>query len=68
MGPLKGVKALTVDVRLRYRSADQKIAEALLAAVPEGLDLAKEYGLTSVPPLPVVDMVSKQLKVPLNKR
>ncbi len=63
----KGVTVLTVDARLRYRSADQKIAEALLAAVPEDIDLVKEYGLTSVPPLPVVDMVSTQLKVPLRK-
>lgn len=47
----KGFKALVVDVRLRYRSADQKIGEALLAEVPESIDLAKEYGLTSVPPL-----------------
>lgn len=61
------VKALTVDVKLRYRTADQKIAEALLAAVPKDIDLEKEYGLKTVPPLPVVDMVSKQMKIAVRK-
>ena len=54
-----GVKAegkLMFSVRLRYRQADQKIAEKLLAAVPEGVDLENTYGLTKVPDLPVVDM------------
>jgi hypothetical protein len=64
---LKGAKSLVVDVKLRYRSADQKIAEALLAAAPKDIDLAKEYGLNTVPPLPVVDMVSKHFKVSVRK-
>lgn len=64
---LKGAEYLTVDVKLRYRTADQKIAEALLAAVPKDIDLAKEYGLTSVPQLPVVDMVSTQLRIVVRK-
>jgi len=64
---LKGAKSLVVDVKLRYRSADQKIAEALLAAAPKDIDLAKEYGLKTVPPLPVVDMVSTHFKVSVRK-
>lgn len=61
----KGVKSLNVEVKLRYRQADQKVAEALLAAVPKDIDLEKIYGLKAVPPLPVVDMVVKQAKVPV---
>lgn len=55
-----GVKVLTVEARLRYRQADQKVAEALLAAVPKDIDLERVYGFTAVPPLPVVDMVVKK--------
>ncbi|HJV67164.1 MAG TPA: cytochrome c family protein [Geomonas sp.] len=52
-------KSLQVEVKLRYRQADQKVAEELLAAVPADIDLEKIYGLKEVPPLPVVDMVVK---------
>ena len=55
----KGAKSLTIEARLRYRQADQEVAEALLAAVPKDIDLEKTYGLKAVPPLPVVDMVLK---------
>jgi len=58
-----GVKQLTVETKLRFRQADQKVAEALLAAVPKDMNLEKIYGLTAVPPLPVVDMVVKQATV-----
>ncbi|MDY0268479.1 cytochrome c family protein [Trichloromonas sp.] len=53
-----------LDVKLRYRQADQKIAEKLLASVPADIDLNATYGLTAVPPLPVVDMVAKQVSFP----
>lgn len=52
------------EVRLRYRQADQGVAEALLSAVPKDIDLAATYGLTAVPTLPVVDMVSKAASFP----
>ncbi len=55
-----GVTSLTIEARLRFRQADQKVAEALLAAVPKDIDLARIYGLTAVPPLPVVDMAMKR--------
>ena len=55
-----GVKMMVIEVKLRYRQADQKVAEHLLAAVPKDIDLEKIYGLKVVPPLPVVDMVVKQ--------
>jgi len=54
---------LVVDIKLRYRQAEQEIAHALLAAVPEDMDLAAIYGLTAMPDLPVVDMVSKSVKI-----
>lgn len=52
------VNEVSVEVKLRYRQADQKVAEALLAAVPKDINLQQVYGLTRVPPLPVVDMAS----------
>jgi hypothetical protein len=54
---------LTVEAKLRYRQAEQKVAHALLAAVPKDMDLAAIYGLTAMPDLPVVDMVSKSVTV-----
>ena len=59
----EGVKAISVDVKLRYRQADQKVAEKLLASVPPDIDLAATYGLKEVPALPVVDMVAKQVSM-----
>lgn len=56
----QGGKSLALEVRLRYRQADQKIAEALLAAVPKDIDLKASYGLEKIPQLPIVDMVTKK--------
>ncbi|MDX9710073.1 MAG: cytochrome c family protein [Trichloromonas sp.] len=58
---------VNLDVKLRYRQADQKIAEKLLASVPEDIDLNATYGLTEVPPLPVVDLVAKQVSFQARK-
>jgi len=63
----RGAKKLTVEAKLRYRQADQKVAEKLLAAVPKDIDLEKIYGLKAVPPLPVVDMVVKRATLAINK-
>lgn len=56
-------RKLTVEVRLRYRQADQHVAEELLANVPKDIDLEKIYGLKAVPPLPVIDMAVKSVTV-----
>jgi len=53
-----------VAVRLRYRQASQKLAEKLLGAVPDDIDLEKTYGLTSFPKLPVVDMTQATARFP----
>ncbi|MBU2620050.1 MAG: cytochrome c family protein [Proteobacteria bacterium] len=58
-----GKGPLSVEVKLRYRQAEQELAHALLAAVPKDIDLAATYGLTAMPDLPIVDMVSKSVKV-----
>jgi hypothetical protein len=50
--------SISVEVRLRYRQADQKVAEALLGAVPKDIDLEKIYGIKAVPLLPIVDMAT----------
>ncbi len=54
---------IMVEAKLRYRQADQKIAEKLLANVPKDIDLEAVYGLTEVPTLPVVDMVVKEVSL-----
>lgn len=60
----KGSKQVTVEVRLLYRQADQKIAESLLKAVPKDIDLARDYGITKIPTLPVVEMTGKKQVFP----
>lgn len=60
-----GVKNVSVEVKLRFRQADQKVAEALLAAVPKDINLEQIYGLSKVPALPVVDMVTSQATFPV---
>ncbi|MEW6429530.1 MAG: cytochrome c family protein [Thermodesulfobacteriota bacterium] len=59
----EGVKGVRVEAKLRYRQADQHVAEKLLAAVPAGIDLKETYGLEAVPQLPVVDMVVKNIEL-----
>ena len=51
------VREVSIEAKLRFRQADQRVAEALLAAVPKDINLERDYGLKQVPPLPVVDMV-----------
>jgi hypothetical protein len=57
-------KKIAVEVKLRYRQADQKVAESLLAAVPRDIDLKTVYGLEKIPQLPIIDMVVKQATIP----
>lgn len=61
------ITSMQIKVKLRYRQADQKTAEALLAAVPKDIDLKMLYGLDKVPQLPIVDMVEREIKVPVKK-
>jgi len=63
----EGVKEVKLEVKLRFRQADQKVAEALLAAVPKDINLEQVYGLTKVPALPVVDMAVSQAAFPVIK-
>jgi hypothetical protein len=65
---IKKGRKMEIEVKLRYRQAEQEIAEALLAAVPADIDLSATYGLKKVPPLPVVDMVIKKMTVAAVKK
>ena len=67
VSPLAEASNILVNVKLRYRQADQKIAEALLGAVPKDIDLKTVYGLDQIPQLPVVDMVVKDFKLQATK-
>jgi len=55
--PVVQSKTVTVDVKLRYRQADQKVAEKLLGLVPDDIKLDEIYGLKEIPALPIIDMV-----------
>lgn len=55
-----GPKKITFEARLRYRQADQGVAEKLLAAVPSDIDLEQIYGLKEIPSLPILDMAIKE--------
>lgn len=54
---------VSLEVKLRYRQADQKVAEKLLSKVPDDIHLDAIYGITEVPVLPVIDMVVKNVTV-----
>lgn len=58
-----GKGSLVIEVKLRYRQAEQSLAHALLGAVPKDIDLAATYGMTAMPDLPIVDMVGKSVKL-----
>ncbi len=51
---------VTVEARLRYRQADQKVAMKILDEVPEDINLEKIYGIKYVPALPIVEMAMKK--------
>lgn len=53
---------VVVKARLRFRQADQKVAEKLLGAIPKDIDLEEIYGLSKIPEVPVVDMVAAETK------
>jgi hypothetical protein len=54
--PVKKQGSVTVEARLLYRQADQKVAGKLLHAVPEDIDLEKTYGINAEVAIPVVEM------------
>ncbi len=54
---------INLEVKLRYRQADQKVAEKLLGLVPEDIHLEAIYGIKEVPILPIIDMVSKSTTI-----
>jgi hypothetical protein len=60
VGPVKKQGTVTIDARLRYRQADQKVASKLLDEVPKDIDLMATYGIKYVPALPIVEMAVKQ--------
>lgn len=53
---------VTVEVKLRFRQADQKVAEKILGLLPNDIHLDAVYGLKKVPQLPIVDMVTKKVE------
>jgi len=60
VAPSKKAGPVTVEARLRYRQADQKVAMKILDAAPEDINLEKIYGIKYVPALPIVEMAVKK--------
>lgn len=54
---------ITIEARLRYRQADQKVAEKLLGMVPEDIHLEAIYGIKEIPTLPIIDMVTTVVRL-----
>jgi Cytochrome c554 and c-prime len=54
---------ITLNVKLRFRQASQKIAEKLLSHVPDDMNLDAIYGIKEVPPVPIIDMVDKTIVI-----
>ena len=65
--PNTASKEIDISVKLRYRQADQKIAEKLLSAVPDDINLKETYGIDKVPTLPIVVMVYVSKKFDYSK-
>lgn len=59
---------VTVEARLRYRQADQKVAAKLFDHMPKDIDLQGTYGIKYAPSLPVIDMVVKQARFDSRKK
>ncbi len=66
INPGKAKGKITVEAKLRYRQADQKVAEKLLASVPADINLEAIYGIKEVPELPVLDMAVKKASLSLS--
>ncbi len=60
---LRKGKPVTVQVKLRYRQADQAVAEKILSMVPDDIHLEAIYGIKEIPILPIIDMVNKTVKI-----
>ena len=56
VSPVKKQGKVTVEARLLYRQADQKVARKLLAELPEDISLEHIYGISSMAAVPVVEM------------
>jgi hypothetical protein len=56
VSPVKKPGNVTVDARLLYRQADQKVARKLLREVPADISLENTYGISSMTAVPVVEM------------
>jgi len=56
VSPIKKQGNVSVEARLLYRQADQKVARKLLREVPEDISLENTYGISAMTAVPVVEM------------
>jgi len=54
---------ITLSVKLRYRQANQKVAEKLLSHLPDDMHLDVIYGIKEIPAVPIIDMVDKTVDI-----
>lgn len=59
---------ITLSVKLRFRQANQKVAEKLLSHVPDDMHLDAIYGIKEVPPVPIINMVEKTIQFDTKKQ
>jgi hypothetical protein len=68
VAPAAKAGPVVVEAKLRYRQADQKVAQKILKSVPESIDLKKTYGIDGSVTVPVVDMVVKKASFDSGKK
>ena len=55
--------SITLNVKLRFRQANQKVAEKLLSHVPDDMHLDAIYGIQEIPAVPIIDMIDKTVTI-----
>ena len=63
-----GDSPVTLNVKLRFRQASQKVAEKLLTHVPDDMHLDVIYGIKEVPPVPIIDMIDTTVTIDAKKK
>jgi len=63
-----GDSPVTLNVKLRFRQASQKVAEKLLSHVPDDMHLDVIYGIKEVPPVPIIDMIDTTVTIDAKKK
>ncbi|MEA3467651.1 MAG: cytochrome c family protein [Thermodesulfobacteriota bacterium] len=54
---------VTLNVKLRFRQASQKVAEKLLSHLPDDMHLDAIYGIKKIPAVPIINMIDTTMTI-----